>query len=218
MREKLKQIVTVENQILSYQSAIRGEPQSFQPINISRGTNNLIKKKFVTYALLRIRKGDDISPIEQDIGAFTGFMASVFPKEDQSKPCYFTTLPKPPTKLVIYTIMEKAETAAVSKNMSFIQFVGDQTVYAHIVELKYENPDKFAHILPILGSFHIEMSFMSAIYKQLKESNAEDLLVEAGLIAQGSVVQALRGSHYNRATRLYKLFYEAMLRIIISHR
>ena len=113
--------------------------------------------------------------------------------------------------------MEKAETAAVSKNMPFIQFVGDQTVYAHIVELKYENPDKFAHILPILGSFHIEMSFMSAIYKRLKESNAEDLLVEAGLIAQGSVVQDLRGSHYNRATRLYKLFYEAMLLIIISY-
>ena len=61
------------------------------------------------------------------------------------------------------------------------------------------------------------MSFMSAIYKRLKESNIGDLLVEAFLIAQGSVVQALRGSHYNRATRLYKLFYEAMLRIIISH-
>ena len=45
MREKLKQIATVENQILSYQSAIRGEPQSFQPINISRGTNDLMKKK-----------------------------------------------------------------------------------------------------------------------------------------------------------------------------
>ena len=51
----------------------------------------------------------------------------------------------------------------------------------------------------------------------MKESNIEDLLVEAGLIAHGSVFQALRGSHYNRATWLYKLFYEAMLRIIISH-
>ena len=75
VREKLKQIVTVENQILSYQSAVRGEPQSFEPINISRGTTDLMKKKFVTYPLLRIRKEDDISPNEQDIGAFTGFMA-----------------------------------------------------------------------------------------------------------------------------------------------
>ena len=42
VREKLKQIVTVENQILSYQSAVRGEPQSFEPINISRGTTYLM--------------------------------------------------------------------------------------------------------------------------------------------------------------------------------
>ena len=61
------------------------------------------------------------------------------------------------------------------------------------------------------------MSFTSAIHKPLKESNINDLLVEAGLIAQGSVVQALQGSHYNRPTRLCKLFYEAMLCIIISH-
>ena len=83
---------------------------------------------FVTHALLRIRKGDDISPNEQNIGAFTGFVASVFPKEDQSKLYYFTTLPKPPTKPIIYTLMEKAETAAVSKSMLSIQFVGDQPV------------------------------------------------------------------------------------------
>ena len=51
----------------------------------------------------------------------------------------------------------------------------------------------------------------------MKESNIEDLLVEGDLIAQGSVVQALLGCHYNRATRLYKLFYEAILRILISH-
>ena len=50
---------------------------------------------------MRIRKRDDISPNEQDIGGFTGFMTSVFPKENQSKPHYFKTLPRPPTKPVI---------------------------------------------------------------------------------------------------------------------
>ena len=58
---------------------------------------------------MRIRKGDNISPNEQDIGAFTGFK----------------TLPRPPTKLVICTLMEKAKTADESKNMPFIQFVAD---------------------------------------------------------------------------------------------
>ena len=46
------------------------------------------------------------------------------------------------------------------------------------------------------------MSFMSVINKRLKESDIEDSPVETGIRAQGSVVQVLRGGHYNRATRL----------------
>ena len=67
---------------------------------------------------------------------------------------------------------------------------------------KYESPDKSAYILPILGSFHIKMSLMSAIYKRLKKSNIEDLFVEARLLAQCSAVQALYNGCYNQATRL----------------
>ena len=109
----------MENQIFSCQSAVRGEPPSFEPINISTWTTDI---KFVTHALLKIRKENDVSLNEQNIGAFTGFMASVFPKEDQSKPYYFITLPKPSTKPVIYTLIEKTETPApaVSENMFFI--------------------------------------------------------------------------------------------------
>ena len=92
------------------------------------------------------------------------------------------------------------------------------TVRNYCEELKYKNPDKSAHILPILGSFHIEVSFMSVIYKRLKESDIEDLLVEAGLITQGSVVQALGGSHYNRAIRLIKLLYQTMLLILVRRK
>ena len=60
------------------------------------------------------------------------------------------------------------------------------------------------------------MHFLSITHKQLKESNIEDLLVQAGLIAQLSVVQHSHGGHYNRAIKLYKLFYEFML-CIITH-
>ena len=91
------------------------------------------------------------------------------------------------------------------------------TVTNYSETVKYENRDKLVHILSLFDSFHIEMSFMSIIYKRLKESNIEDLPVETGIIAQGSVVQVLRGGHYNRATRLYKLFYETMLRILRNH-
>ena len=49
--------------------------------------------------------------------------------------------------------MEKSETATVSKNIPFIQFVDNHSVYAHIVELKYKNPDKFAIYYLYLAAF-----------------------------------------------------------------
>ena len=87
--------------------------------------------------------------------------------------------------------------------MPFVQVVGDQPVYAFIVELKNENPSIFKQILPVLGSFHIQLSFMSAIYKRIQGSNIEDLLSDAGLITSGSVHKALKGKHYYQALRLY---------------
>lgn len=110
------------------------------------------------------------------------------PLDDKSKPCYFLSLLKAPSKAVNFTLLEKAVLAAEQKSMpSFIQVVGDQPVYAYIVELKNENPDKFKLVLPVLGSFHTQMSYMYTIYKHLRGSNIEDLLAEAGLITIGSV-------------------------------
>ena len=45
--------------------------------------------------------------------------------------------------------MLKAVDVAGKKKMPFIQFVGDQPVFTLIVELKAENPEAFAHIVPV---------------------------------------------------------------------
>ena len=58
---------------------------------------------------------------------------------------------------------------------------------------------------------------MAAIHKRIQGSNIEDLLAEAGLITRGSVDKALKGRHYYRAFRLYKLYYKALTRILIEH-
>ena len=66
------------------------------------------------------------------------------PKEERSKPYFNTTLPKPPSKksCVYYDV-------AGQKKMPFIQFVSDQPVFTLIVELKAENPEAFAHNVPV---------------------------------------------------------------------
>ena len=114
-REELKHIIPEEIKIQSYSTLKRGEPP-FKVIDTTPDTTETIKKMMVTHALVRLKTaGNDIVPEEQRVGAFTGFMSSVSPRQDQSKPYHFATLPKPPSKAVGYSLMEKAEAAAPFK-------------------------------------------------------------------------------------------------------
>ena len=84
-------------------------------------------------------------------------------------------------------------------------------MYKMILELKSENPTKFSKHVPFIGAFHVQMSYIYAIYKRFKGSGISDLLVAAGVIADGSVDHALRGKHFNRGLRCLRLFYETLL-------
>ncbi|KAK1879571.1 U3 small nucleolar RNA-associated protein 10 [Dissostichus eleginoides] len=52
---------------------------------------------------------------------------------------------------------------------------------------------------------------MSAIYKRYKGSELGEVLVAAGVIADGSVDRALKGKHYKRGLRCLRLMYEALM-------
>lgn len=83
-------------------------------------------------------------------------------------------------------------------------------VYKLILELKCENPE-FEDIIPILGPFHQQMSYSHAIYKRFQGSGLADILVAAGVIADGSVNQALSGKHFRRGMRCIMLMREALI-------
>ncbi len=110
--------------------------------------------------------------------------------------------------------MSRCIKAVDAKKMPFIQLVGDQPVFALIVELKFENQEKYSKLIPVLGGFHTQNAFMSTIYKGFKGSGIEDLVVD--LIEAGSAELALRGKHHNRGIRIYKLVHEALIRVLIS--
>ncbi|KAK1899167.1 hypothetical protein KUDE01_018689 [Dissostichus eleginoides] len=66
------------------------------------------------------------------------------------------------------------------KNIPFSFLVGDLPTYKTIVQLKAENPEMYKDIIPILGAFHQQMSYIYAIYKRFKGSGMADTLVTAG--------------------------------------
>ena len=47
------------------------------------------------------------------------------------------------------------------------------------------------------------MSCLSAIGKLMKGSGFEEIVIEAGLCASGSLDSVLKGRHYNRAIRIH---------------
>ena len=133
-----------QHSIASYVSSKRGEPGVFEKIDMTLPNTNNIRKKMVVHAIVCCdENGEHISPEDQVIGAFTGFMHSISPPAERSKAYYFLTLPKSPSKKVVFTMMENAAEAANLKNMPFIHFSGDQPVYAFLEELKAEFPEKF---------------------------------------------------------------------------
>ena len=77
--------------------------------------------------------------------------------------------------------------------------------------MKAENFQKFKDIIPILGSFHQQCSFIYSIYKRFQGSGISDILVSAGVIVEGSVEQALRGKHYRRGVGCIMLMREALI-------
>ena len=64
-----------------------------------------------------------------------------------------------------------------------------------------------------MGAFHIGMTFIVVIGRRCASAGLHDVLVEAGVLAAGSVDQVLNDRHYDRAIRCLKSMFGAMWRL-----
>ena len=58
---------------------------------------------------------------------------------------------------------------------------------------------------------------MQILFKRFGNAGMKDALIQSSVITEGSIESALRGKCYSKSIRLYKIFYEAMLRQMTSH-
>ena len=94
--------------------------------------------------------------------------------------------------------------------------VFDQALYAKACEVVWKNPDNFHPIVLRMGVFHTICTMLAVIGKRFGDAGLRDLSVESGVIADGLIAGVLDGKKYNRAIRLHKLVYEALLRLAWS--
>ena len=64
-----------------------------------------------------------------------------------------------------------------------------------------------------MGEFHTCMAFLACIGKRFGDAGLQDVLIESGVVASGSVTGVLNGHHYNRSIRSLKLFCEALQKL-----
>ena len=91
--------------------------------------------------------------------------------------------------------------------------VFDQALYAKAAEMTRKHAATFQGLVLRMGDFHTVMNFLSIIGKRFQDAGLWEVIVESGVIAEGSVQAVVEGCQYNRAVRLHKLVYEALLRL-----
>ena len=61
------------------------------------------------------------------------------------------------------------------------------------------------------GGFHAECIFMSVISERFLDGGRKDLVIEARLLKEGSIISLLSSPHYNKAMRIHEYVYEDVL-------
>ena len=216
-KEAIRLLPKEQHTIAGYKKKERGNPRPIAQFDKSLTEGTMCQKlRGFTHALVRLNHNlGAVMPEEQKNGAYSGFYASILDPISRSKAYFHLTLPKPPNKSVVNDVMKRCVRAAEDKKMPFIQLTGDQPVYALTKEVKSENPEEFKLVLPILGGFHIQMTFLRTIFSRFNGSGLAALAVASGIISAGSVEQAMKGNHFKRGMRLHKLVYECLVRRLI---
>ena len=204
---EIKEIAAEQHKIKTYKTAKRGIPSVRPEFDVKAETKHhqLQQATGMIHSQARLdNDGKEVLAENQTVGVFAGFQATIQKVPVKSKPYYYLTLPKPWKKSVVYDVMCSVATVAKTKSMPFVLLVEDQSVYVLIVEIKYENQELFDRILPFLGPFNTQCSFISAINKRFNGSGLSDLLVAVEVVAEGSVDNVLKGKHnstQNNSTR-----------------
>jgi hypothetical protein len=111
-----------------------------------------------------------------------------------------------------------ARSVEVSKKLNqkytFITF--DYAAAKIAFDIVWDQSSPYKNVIVHLGAFHTMCSYMGALGKMMSGSGFEEVIIEAGMCASGSINQVIRGSHYNRAMRIHQHVPEALERLLLE--
>lgn len=130
---------------------------------------------------------------------------------------YLPVIEAPPTdQSTIKHILVDAMNHADILECDHVMVVFDQAIYSKAQQLRWTDKNIEQRLVLRLGEFHTVMSYLSAIGKRFKMSGLEDILIEANVVAPGSMNGVLSGHMYNRSIRAHKQLFEALSRLQLA--
>jgi len=209
---KKRSITPVPLDIPEYNAGSREGPPVMKPLvfNLQPVRETAMWKNLV-WSLTRLTNNSN-----QSISSWTGFNVktcdSIIVERDTVG--YLPTINAPATHLsTVYEVMIQVMKIKEELNLEEIVCVFDQALYAKAVEIQWKQGRMFQEVVIRMGCFHTLCNLVAVIGKRFSSAGLRDLAVESGIIAEGSITSVLEGRNYNRGVRLYKLMYEALLRL-----
>ena len=83
-------------------------------------------------------------------------------------------------------------------------------------DILWQSPQLYSDVIIHLGAFHAMCSYMGSLGKMMTGSGFEDILIESGVCASGSIAKVMSGKHYNRAMRVHQRMNDAIERLILN--
>ncbi len=152
----------------------------------------------------------------ETVSSWTGFNISV--REGVSiyhdTVGYLPTINAPATEMAtVAEILSRSKKIMTDLHIESVVLVFDQALYAKVAEVLWKHRDIYEGIIIRMGAFHTMCNLLSILGKRFQDAGLRDLCIESGLLAEGSVDAVMDGRQYNRAVRIHKYIYEALMRI-----
>ncbi|XP_071817001.1 uncharacterized protein [Apostichopus japonicus] len=127
---------------------------------------------------------------------------------------YLPVIPASPTEMsTVYSLLVKSLEICSKLDQEEVVVVLDEAIYCKAQQVLWKEKEKFSKIVLRLGAFHTTCVMLAVIGKRFRDAGLEDILIESGILASGSMNGVMNGKHYNRATRIFKIVYEALHRL-----
>jgi len=94
--------------------------------------------------------------------------------------------------------------------------VFNQAFYAKAMEVYWKHKELFVGLVIMMGGFHLLLMLLGVIGSRFGDAGLRELAFQSDVLAEGSVDKALNGKQYNRAVRLHKCVYEALMRLLLK--